>query len=83
MTLQRVTLQTDEPVFSGPIHQETANVPDKECRSHVTYNMNTALDKEPQEETTLVSHCPDETPNQADSFSFLSSNGKISSLPCP
>lgn len=47
MTLQRVTLQTDEPVFSGPIHQETANVPDKECRSHVTFNMNTALDKEP------------------------------------
>ena len=30
--------------------------------------MNAALDKEPQEETTLVSHCADETPNQADFF---------------
>lgn len=76
MTLQRVTLQTNEPVFPAPIHCKTANAPDKECRSHVTYNVNTALYKEPHEKAALISHSASERANQAESFPLKSWNKK-------
>lgn len=81
MTLHRVTLQTNEPVFSAPIHCKTANAPDKECRSHVTYNVNTALYTEPHEKAALISHSANVRTNQAECFPLNSQNKKIPSAP--
>lgn len=76
MTLQRVTLQPDEPVFSAPIHRETANAPDKEHRSHVTYNVGTSLCEEPHGKATLVGPPAFERTNHAKPFSLRSWNGE-------
>lgn len=81
MTLQRVTLQTNEPVFSASIHCKTANALEKECRSHVTYNMNTVLYKEPHEKAALISHSAYERAGQAESLPLKSWNKKIPSSP--